>query len=625
MEVLLNGKRTKLNPAQSIGKGGEADVFNIGQNRALKIFKNASHPDYHGLPHEQQAAQERLAVHQEKLKAFPRSLPARIVKPEDLATNLTGKQIVGYSMKFLAGGELLLRYSDRTFRQAGVTNESVVSIFKDLHTTVGDLHRSGVVIGDFNDLNVMVLGTEANLIDADSFQFGKFFCQVFTQRFVDPLLCDPQAQSLMLFRPHTADSDWYAFAVMLMQCLLFVDPYGGIYKPKGGSKPAVPHDLRPLHRITVFNPAVRYPKPAIPYKVLPDELLQYFHLVFEKDSRGQFPADLLDTLRWTTCTACNTEHARMVCPNCAQAAPAAVKSVTVIRGTVTATQLFTTRGRILAVEYQNGDLRWLVHENGTYRREDGGTVLHGGLDPKMHFGLCGNRTLLARDGLLLTLTPDNPQIDRLSVDMYHNQPAVAATENARYWVTSGQLMRDGSYGPELVGEVLTGQTQFWVGSKFGFGFYRAGELSVAFTFHTAQPGLNDNVTLPKFRGQLLEANCLFTDDRAWFFTSENIQGRTVNRCTVIRPNGTIEATTEAEAGDGSWLSTLRGKCAVGNFLLVATDDGIIRMEPKFNQILKTREFPDTESFVDAGCQLIAGRQGLYVVTSQEIRLLELRA
>ncbi|HNH85285.1 MAG TPA: hypothetical protein PL157_23150, partial [Acidobacteriota bacterium] len=181
------------------------------------------------------------------------------------------------------------------------------------------------------------------------------------------------------------------------------------------------------------------------------------------------------------------------------------------------------------------------------------------------------------------------------------------------------------YGPELVGEVLTGQTQFWVGSKFGFGFYRAGELSVAFTFHTAQPGLNDNVTLPKFRGQLLEANCLFTDDRAWFFTSENIQGRTVNRCTVIRPNGTIEATTEAEAGDGSWLSTLRGKCAVGNFLLVATDDGIIRMEPKFNQILKTREFPDTESFVDAGCQLIAGRQGLYVVTSQEIRLLELRA
>ena len=44
----------------------------------------------------------------------------------------------------------------------------------------------------------------------------------------------------------------------------------------------ITHDARPLHRITIFHPEVKYPKHAVPYGVLPDDILQYFHLVFEK-------------------------------------------------------------------------------------------------------------------------------------------------------------------------------------------------------------------------------------------------------------------------------------------------------------------------------------------------------
>jgi hypothetical protein len=39
--------------------------------------------------------------------------------------------------------------------------------------------------------------------------------------------------------------------------------------------------------------------------------------------------------------------------------------------------------------------------------------------------------------------------------------------------------------------------------------------------------------------------------------------------------------------------------------------------------VKTREFPDSEPFVDAGCQLFAGRAGLYVVDRREVRLLRI--
>ncbi len=61
---------------------------------------------------------------------------------------------------------------------------------------------------------------------------------------------------------------------MLMQSLLFVGPYGGVYRPTDKKK-TVLHDARPLKRITVFDPEVRYPKPARPYNMLPDDLLGY--------------------------------------------------------------------------------------------------------------------------------------------------------------------------------------------------------------------------------------------------------------------------------------------------------------------------------------------------------------
>lgn len=46
MKVLLGGKSIQTKPSASIGKGGEADVFNIGGGRALKIFKPPTHPDF---------------------------------------------------------------------------------------------------------------------------------------------------------------------------------------------------------------------------------------------------------------------------------------------------------------------------------------------------------------------------------------------------------------------------------------------------------------------------------------------------------------------------------------------------------------------------------------------------
>ena len=294
MDIYLNQKRIKLNPKAAIGKGGEADIYDLKNGKVLKLFKTADHPDYQLLPQEQQSAQARIAIHQQKLPAFPTNLPVRVIKPEALATDKQGL-ILGYAMPFLQNTVPLLKYGDRTYRNTnGLSQQFVTALFRDLHETVLKIHEVNVTIGDFNDLNLLVYHNQVNIIDADSFQFGQFPCQVFTARFVDPILCDRKANQPILTSPHTPDSDWYAFTVMLMQSLLYVDPYGGVYKPKSQAS-QIPHSARPLQRITIFHPDVRYPKPAIPYKVLSDDLLHHFHNCFEKDWRGDFPKNLLES------------------------------------------------------------------------------------------------------------------------------------------------------------------------------------------------------------------------------------------------------------------------------------------------------------------------------------------
>lgn len=620
MDVYINGKKIRADPRNAIGKGGEADVFQLDGTTALKLFKPPTHPDYQNSPQEQQAARDRLQLHQQKLPQFPAQLPSRVIAPQHLATDKFGKTILGYTMPLLTGADPLLRYGERSFCQSGIAPQTVVQIFQDLHDTVSKLHFQQVVIGDFNDLNVLVRGTEAYLIDADSFQFGSFPCQVFTARFVDPLLCHPNAPEPILQQVPNWDSDWYAFALILMQCLLWVGPYGGVYKPRD-LKQKVVHAARPLHRITVFHPEVQYPKPAIPYKVLPDELLHHFQQVFIHDRRGEFPRNLLDNLRWTQCLTCGRTHARSVCPDCQQAIPAAVKSLTTVRGTVTATRLFHTEGVILQATVENGHLHWVYHDRGAFRREGGDTLLQGACNPHLRWWIQGKTTFLGYQGQVIRLD-DSGQ--RIATDSRGAAVLFAANETAQYWVHQGQLQRsqNSAIGPLYLGDVLASQTYFWVGPQFGFGFYQASNLKVAFVFDANKPGLNDRVPLPPWPGQLIQATCTFSQEYAWLFLTTQHQGQIHHTCVVIRTDGTIAATAEAAAGTDHWLATLGQKqnpgCAIAHFLLAATDDGIIRIELHQNQLVHTKTFPDTEPFVDSHCQLLPAPKGLYVIQSQAI-------
>lgn len=635
----LGNRKVRVDPHRSIGKGGEADIYDIGGGQALKIYKTPNHPDFAGEPLEMQAAKVRIRERQSKLPSFPTGLPGTVIVPQELATDPKTGLITGFSMRLLEGADVIARLRQHGYRSQTPSN-SIVKIFQGLHDTVREVHEAGVIIGDFNDLNVMIVDETAYLIDADSFQFGRYYCATFTQRFADPLLCDPQANYLMLVKPHNEDSDWYAYASILVQSLVQVDPYGGTYKP--ANRNVLPQTARPLRRISIFHPDVGYPMNAIQLDVLPDDLLEYLHRVYTADLRGEFPRGLIQSLRWTRCTSCGKEHARAVCPYCAVPAAAVIERV---RGTVRSKRVFRTAGIIVSSAYSDGKLMYLYHHDGAFWRETGEMVVRSELKPHMRFRINKDRTYVGMGNLLHVFQTKrssseqsvtgksesgkpvrNAQETRLVLDTYGSLPVYDVTSHGDVRMVQGRLLQrklSGGYRtgePEdvYIGSALQNQTMFWTGESFGFGFYRAGQLSRAFVFDLSKRGINDAVEIPRIRGQLMDAAAYLSDKLCWFFTTTKEGQHVINRVAVITSAGTVIAVDETDEGDGSWLGSLRGKTAVGTMLLSATDAGLVRVDVSGTTPVVTREFPDTKGFVHAGNNIIPGDGGLFVVARGEI-------
>lgn len=317
--VWIDGARTALAPAALLGQGGEAEVYDLGDGRVVKWWKPPEHPDYDGLPDAQAAARTRLAERPARLRALPGALPAAVVAPCGFA--LAGRRsqdAVGYLMPKIAGEPLCSYGEPRWRREHPVRGEDLVAALLALHDAIAALHRAGVVIGDCNDLNVLVAGRRVHLIDVDSYQLPGFPCPMFSERFVDPRLCDG---ALVPARPHDEASDWYAFAVMAFRTLLGVGPWGGVHQPADPGK-RCPPGARALRRISVYAADVVYPRAARALAILPDDLTDLFRAIFERDQRGSFPRDALERLRLRLCSGCGEEHARVRCPVCQAQAPA---------------------------------------------------------------------------------------------------------------------------------------------------------------------------------------------------------------------------------------------------------------------------------------------------------------
>ena len=624
--VYLHGQSIRL--TKEIGAGQEAVVYDMGNGNVAKIYRQSNDPYYAQSSEEQQAAYVRISMHQKKLAMFPRGLESNIISPRELLTDKQGL-IVGYAMPFITGAETLLTYGDIQYRESmNISNNEIKDIFVHLHKTLKSLHNHGIVIGDFNDLNTLIKNQQVYMIDTDSYQFGSFMSTMYTEKFVDPLICDIITKGKESFwtmtKNHNPLGDWYAFSALLFKTLLFVDPYGGIYKPKDSSK-RIKQQLRAYNRINILNPDVVYPKHAYPYNVLTDDLIHYFQNLFDKDTRGEFPIKLLDGMHWQRCPVCGIEHATLHCPVCNVGVKIFVPVT--VSGNVQMHEIFHTDGLILFVTLQNNKLMYLYHQDNEYKRENSETVMRGELDRGLHFAISDTTTIFGKSNNMLTQFADG-KINKTFVDCVGNKSIFDANNQNMFWIENGTIYKSNplglEYSPSQIGQGVADQTLLWVGNTLGFGMYKAGNILQGFVFEMTSKVINDRVVLPFIKGQIIDAKCFISDSIIWLMIATKDQSQYINHCIVIDRQGNILAHVDNSIDNYSWLNHIKGKSAFANYLFCPTDEGILRISFNSSGKLESKLFINTEQYVNEQSKLIVSTHGIYVVKRNKIILLAIK-
>ncbi|EKD24715.1 MAG: hypothetical protein ACD_80C00167G0013 [uncultured bacterium (gcode 4)] len=625
--VYLNGQPIRL--TKEIGAGQEAVVYDMGHGQVAKIYRLPSDQYYAQSPEEQHAATARISMHQKKLSLFPTGLPSNIIAPSNLLTDKQGA-IVGYVMPFITGAETLLKYGDMGYRQSlNISNNEIRDIFLQLHDTLKSLHSKKVIIGDFNDLNILVKNKNVYMIDTDSYQFGKFISTMYTEKFVDPLLCDLVKTGndtiWTMAHSHNYNGDWYAFTALLFKSLLFVDPYGGIYKPKDTNK-RMRQQLRASHRINVFDPEVIYPKHAYPYKVLDGALLHYFQNVFNKDLRGEFPQVLLKNMQWKMCNACGIEYATSKCPICNAGVMHSITPISVT-GNVQIKEVFVTQGSILFATLQQGKLVYVYHENDQYKRENDSVIYTGNLSRSLHIAIHGSSTVVSESNTMLVIDASG-QSKKICIDCVGTRPICDANDHEIFWVENGNIYKKNplglAYSSLSIGQCIVDNTLLWVGEKFGIGMYKAGDILQGFVFDGTSKVINDNVNLPFIKGQIIDVKTYLSNTTAWILIATKDQSKYINHCVILDKHGKILAHLHDEVTDQTWLSHIKGKSAVANYLFCPTDEGIMRVGIDVSGQVETKIFTGTENCVNEQSNLLVGPMGIYVIQRNKILLVSMK-
>ena len=294
----IRARHWKPSKFKELGRGGEAVVYKMRKDIVAKVFLLPNAPEFADHAELQKAARARIRDMQTKLFEFPRDLPEQLIAPTGVLVDEKDR-VFGYVMPFVDGIPL-----DKLGRTSSVLTERLTGkLLMSLHNLVSALHARGVVIGDFNENNIIVTRGKPHLIDADSMQFGPYQCRSFIPRFTAPELLKLEKSKVgakrngevvtplfSMVAPHSELTDWYSFLVIAMRLLTFTDPYGGVIKGMDLAE-------RLGKRVTVFDRRVVYPRVARPIRNVHRPILEVFFRVFCRGERFVPDRELFEILR----------------------------------------------------------------------------------------------------------------------------------------------------------------------------------------------------------------------------------------------------------------------------------------------------------------------------------------
>ena len=210
MKIQWMERNTTIEVAELLGEGGEGQVYAINQNPELAVKIYHEHRKPSGTMAEKLSAMEDIRL--DFSNKPPTRLP-RVAWPTKIIKQKQGSQVTGIVMPMVDRSQTtpMSHILNPTIRknslpQHGITEpefrQKQLVIAQNIIIAIKAIHRSGVVIGDVNDENILVNPAtgEISIVDCDAFQITDLqnkkihHCRVGREQFTAPELLNQLAR-----------------------------------------------------------------------------------------------------------------------------------------------------------------------------------------------------------------------------------------------------------------------------------------------------------------------------------------------------------------------------------------------------------------------------------------------
>ena len=257
--ISIEGRGTvTLGPGDYVASGGEGHVYRPSSGSvAIKIWEDSS-----------RVISGRMV---ERIKALSVLKSDMIASPEALVRSDKG-DLIGYAMPWAKGADLPLAFTNDWRGNTKFGDAQALEFVNRMRDCVSYAHSHDIVLGDANELNILVseIGKNPVYIDVDPWIPRGFSG--------DSIMPSVQDMHSPLF---TKEADWFAWGIVSFQVLVGVHPYKG-YHPdfKRGDE-----EGRKKANVSVFNRKVELNKAVRPFSLIPKPLRSWYESTFQSSSR----------------------------------------------------------------------------------------------------------------------------------------------------------------------------------------------------------------------------------------------------------------------------------------------------------------------------------------------------
>ncbi len=635
MRYIIEKKYVSFDKQDVIGEGGEALIFRLGRDLAVKIYRDPT------------------AKRARKLRDFFRagfSLPDNVASPIEPVYD-DKNQMVGFTMRRMpAGFSPIALLASRNFcDNNGIAAKDIVNMFIKGHKTLIKIHKENIIVGDINDQNELV-HPEKHIdywIDVDSCQFGAYPCMVATEPYLHPDLYNVDLSLKPMFKQ---EHDWYSFVVLLFRSLLRVHPFRVGTHPKFKSLMACAKN-----KVTVLDPNITYPKVGLPQDILTDEFKDLLLEYLKREQVGEFPIDKLEAYGdiLVECPACSIWYPGTLgsCPGCSTKNLVDMRLAAKIAGCA-CEDLIVTQGKITFFKMFGTTAYCLADENNTtvlYKKSKGHSVVRKELFNTRH----GARYNFFEDKLVVCPDPVAEKLILYILDVSGASPrpilettteklagrgaVFGCTENHLYRISGTMLMRGEMFGDKNlvdreVSQALPEQTWFTVspnslkGKEYVLGFYRLFGEHKWFLVVCDEKNKFQRFDVPLeelVKGEsMIDLSVRFSGSSILVLRKTRSRGVDFVRVDIINTqNGSVSDSYRVKTSEVEVFENIHGKAYKSGLILHPTDQGIVQETlPDQNR----KEINATSNYVQGDDKLHLSPDGIVIVTGERVILLHLK-